>query len=262
MARITGEKPGVKSQYLHAKFGGVIDFGFTSVPKLLIKHADKFPQLQDADFWFIVQILYAQDETKGRHNGFIKDADMPILSSRKTLQRFRKRVQTIVDDQGQQLVFIDSVYYQEPGGKVGGSGTRYNFEDFFNYLVKLENREDKMSHREEAPIRQNVPSEDKMSGVIDDQDKNGAPLDKMSHIINRLQEYKTFKEEHKIDFYNRFKKIYDFVMQENEARFDLSGGLLVIRTSFELAVKGDLNRLLLDSGIADEIGIIFESISG
>ena len=169
---------GVKSQYLHAKFGGVIDFGFTSVPKLLIKHADKFPQLQDSDFWFIVQILYAQDETRGRHNGFIKDSDLPILSSRKTLQRFRKRIQEITDDQGNQLVKIDSVYYQEKGGKIGGSGTCYNFEAFFNYLVKLENRWDIMTHREEAPKGQIDSSEDKLSTTNQLYEQNTAHTDK------------------------------------------------------------------------------------
>lgn len=249
MAKVKGEKPGIKSAYLHAKFGGVIDYGFTSVPKLLIKHADKFPKLQDADYWFIVQILYAQDEVRGRHNGFIKDEDLPVLSCRKTLQRFRKRIQEIKDDNGNQLVKIESVYYQE-NGKVGGSGTLYNFEAFFNYLVELEHRGDNLSHRENNGKGQNVPSEDKKSLAERIREEKSGFSDKLSHINNRLREFKTFKDD---NFDERFEKIYISIVSDEGIILFPPGNVIYIQYKYAEAIRKDLIRLLYDCGLSEEI---------
>lgn len=134
------EKHYIRSGYLKAKFGDSIDYGFTTIPNLLVDHAAGV-ELEDIDCWFIVQILRAHDRKKQ----FITDDDITMLSSASTIKRIRRRLKSIQDRDGNNLIEIKSFYVKsDESGHVEGVGTSYNFEKLFLYFAQEQKHIDRL----------------------------------------------------------------------------------------------------------------------
>ena len=153
----------VESEYLKVHFGHGLDYGYLTVPNLLLDHGRDLG-LKDFDVYFIIQILRAQQKSR---TSIIKDDDLPIDSCGKTLQRFRKKLSEIKDENGNNLVTINSFYTQTPDGKYKGHGTEYDFRKLYDYLI------DKY---EEKPKGLSVPTGGSPNGLVVQADpEKGSP---------------------------------------------------------------------------------------
>jgi len=208
MATNGTKRVGVTSKYLRAKFGHGIDEGFTSVPNLLLDHAHKIG-ITDKALYFIIQILRAQD----RKRRLIKDRDLNMMSSAKTLERIRKELTGFVDPDGYNLIFVKTYYErEEKTGRIIGAGTEYNFKPLIDFLLERYGTPEPDSQNDGTddalePDSQNdgtdaPPEPTRQNGGKDGQndegeDKNAekpSPSDKMTDTSTEPKNFKNIKK--------------------------------------------------------------------
>ncbi len=120
------EKIKVKSEFLKAKFGESIDYGFTSVPNVLLDYGSELG-LSDRCIYFIIRVLRASFKNK---NGIIKNTDISDKDN-STLFRIKKELEKT------KLVIIKTYYEKQDNGKIIGYGTMYDFRPLFDELYNI-----------------------------------------------------------------------------------------------------------------------------
>ena len=126
----------IRSEYLQAYFGSIIEHGFTAVPNLLIDYAPELG-IRDQLVIFIIRILRATQRAREHRKFYIDDAFLNTTYSRRSLARFRKELSEITDGKGRKLIIIDTAYVKNHDtGEIKGKGTIYDFSALFDHIYE------------------------------------------------------------------------------------------------------------------------------
>ena len=197
-AAIQNDHVHVKNNFLFATYGQTITRGWESVPNLLLDYGNKI-DLTDSQMMFIIQVGRAIQRNKKKSKttkAFVKDSDIMMSCSDKTLGRIRMSLSKLKDDNDNQLVDYKT-YYNRIDGKIISSGTIYNFALLFDYLFNKFGKLDSFNDVENSDIepRHLVSVVDNSSNDEVVEDKKGDVVDKMSDTFNKnirnLRIYKT-----------------------------------------------------------------------
>lgn len=215
------QKTEIKSTFLKAKFGPSIDYGFVSIPNLLLEYASPVLHMNDRTVYFIIQLIWAMN--KKREDGLISDSDLTMEASERTLVRIRKELTELKDTNGNNLVTIKPYYERNANGKIEGAGSHYDFSKLFDFLYSYHNspicqndttvklptgQNDEAKYHNETPMRQNDKAD--INNDLPTGQNDNAISDKMAYINIDLdlKDYIDILEEKNIINFN--KKINEF----------------------------------------------------
>ena len=159
----------IQSKYLRATFGDIIDYGFTSVPNMLLANGHKMG-LSDHALLFIIQVLRASYDAKNE-GGIVEDADLCMSSSLSTLYRIRKELKNLKDSSGKPLIKIKTYYEKNDAGVLIGAGTHYDFTGLFDEIARLYSPTSQFDNSGSLPIGQNDKESDKNNKPTGQNDK-------------------------------------------------------------------------------------------